>query len=138
MNQTTTVAIERGPKAALVPLFVILLTICFALLSTVALEHGRHSQRSLTRPFEGRVDHSGLGSQMVASSAGGVAPADQVQARELSPHSSPSTQVPAVKVKPPVTVKPGRRARRGHEPFPASPPAELNDPSDMRRVSFSI
>lgn len=140
MNQTTSGAIERDLRSTLVLLFVILFVVSFVLLSTVALVQGRtiKSQRSLIRLLlEGRVHRSGLSSQVAVSHANPAPERNPAPARQLPP-PSPSAQVPEVKVKPQITVKPGRKSRRAQEPFPARPPAELNDPSDMRRVSFSI
>jgi hypothetical protein len=141
MNQTTTGAVERVPRSALVPLVVILFVISFALLSMVVLEQDRtiKSQRSMVRlQLKGHAESSGPSSQLALSEPAMAPQSSQAQARERSPNESPSAQVPAVNVKPRVSVKPGRKPRRAQEPFPAKPPAELSDPSDMRRVLFSI
>jgi hypothetical protein len=141
MNETTTAEIEREPRAALVSRFAVLLVISFVLLSTVALEQDKtiRSQCSLIRLLlQGHLQLSRVHSGIAMFSAGSVPPSNQARALELPPNLSPSTQAPAVKVKPPITVKPGRKSRRAQEPFPGRPPTELSDPTDMRRVSFSI
>lgn len=141
MNETTTVAIEREPRSALVPRFALMLVISFVLLSTVALEQDRtiRSQCSLIHLLlQGQVHRTTVRSSAAVSNVGSAPPSNQVRAHELSPNLSSSNQAPAVRVKPQITVKPGRKSRRAQEPFPGRPPAELSDPSDMRRVTFSI
>ncbi len=72
-------------------------------------------------------------------------PDDQVQNQ-----STPSVQVPQSKVQPKAKESPrvpssqgkdansGRSSRQAKEKLPVRPPAEYTDPSDMRRVRFSI
>jgi hypothetical protein len=48
-----------------------------------------------------------------------------------------SSQTPSSQVKPKAAEKPGRNSRKMRSPF-SRPPAEITDPSDMRRVSISI
>jgi hypothetical protein len=60
-------------------------------------------------------------------------PAEQVPSEKASSERIPSTQVPSGKT----SMKNGRKSGKAQK-LPNRPPAELTDPSDMRRVSVAI
>lgn len=82
-------------------------------------------------------------------------PSKQLPSQQVQSQSTPSHQVPAVpSSKVPSQAKgssrtpssqernaaganPGRSSRKAAKPLPVTPPAEITDPSDMRRVKFS-
>jgi len=62
----------------------------------------------------------------------------QSPSNQVSAAQTPSTQVPVIQAKPETSAKSGRNSRKAHKAVPVRPPAEMTDPSDMRRVSISI
>ena len=86
-------------------------------------------------------------------------PSNQLPSQQVQSQSTPSVQVPSLQVpavsssKVPsqgkglsrspssqekaVGANPGRASRKAAKPLPVRPPAEITDPSDMRRVIFS-
>ena len=62
------------------------------------------------------------------------APSAQVQSK-VPPKAKESSRVPSSQGKDAV---PGRNSRQAKEKLPVRPPAEYTDPSDQRRVMFSI
>jgi len=86
-------------------------------------------------------------------------PSNQLPSQQVQPQGTPSVQVsplqvpavPSSKVpshnegsrtpssqgKGAEGVNPGRTSRKAAKPLPVRPPAEVTDPSDMRRVKFS-
>jgi hypothetical protein len=65
-------------------------------------------------------------------------PSSQTPSAQVPATQTPSAQVPLIQVKPQPSAKPGRNSRKAQKALPARPPAEMTDPSDMRRVSISI
>jgi len=65
-------------------------------------------------------------------------PSKQVPAVQTPSAQVPSTQVPVIQAKPEASAKAGQKSRKAQKSLPSRPPAEMTDPSDMRRVSFSI
>jgi hypothetical protein len=47
-------------------------------------------------------------------------------------------EAPSSQAKTQTSTKAGRSSRRAHRPLPVKPPAEVTDPSDMRRVAVAI
>jgi hypothetical protein len=77
---------------------------------------------------------SSVGQQTPAAQVpSGGTPSAQVQSNQVQ-----SNQVHSSSSGPQANSKINRRGRRQTAPAPIKPPAELTDPSDMRRVSFSI
>jgi len=62
----------------------------------------------------------------------------QTPSNQVSATQTPSVQVPVIQATPQASAKSGRGSRKAQKALPAFPPAEVTDPSDMRRVSVSI
>jgi len=62
----------------------------------------------------------------------------QTPSNQVSATQTPSAQVPVIQATPQASAKSGRNSRKAQKALPAFPPAEMTDPSDMRRVSISI
>jgi hypothetical protein len=62
----------------------------------------------------------------------------QTPSNQVSATQTPSVQVPVIQATPQASAKSGRSSRKAQKALPAFPPAEVTDPSDMRRVSISI
>ena len=65
-------------------------------------------------------------------------PLTQIPSTQIPLIQVPPLQVPSGKENPRAGTKPGRKSRKAEKALPTRPPAELTDPSDMRRVSFAI
>jgi hypothetical protein len=155
MNAIVNAATKRKRKLTALPLLVVLFVISYFLLTKLVIEQDNtiDSQRSLIHMlFKDNAylsmlhKHAGASSKKARGGSqlqGGI-PASQNPASESqsSPMSSlaqvPSTQVPASKVGPTANAKNDRKTRKAEKSRPETPPVELTDPSDMRRVSFSI
>ena len=148
MNAIVNAATTRKRKLTALPLLVVLFVISHFLLTKLVIEQDKtiDSQRSLIHMlFKDNVylsmlhKHAGTAKKAQAGSqpqAGN--PASQNSAAgKPGPAQVPSTQVPASKVGPTANAKNDRKTRKAEKSRPV-PPAELTDPSDMRRVSFSI
>ena len=159
MNAIVNAVTKRKRKLTALPLLVVLFVISYFLLTKLVIEQDKtiDSQRSLIHMlFKDNTylsmlhKHAGVskkarsGSQLQAGN-----PASQNQSRPMSslaqvppaqvPASEvPSTQVPASKVGPTANAKNNRKTRKAEKSRSETPPVELTDPSDMRRVSFSI
>ena|SRR5258708_1687933 len=72
-------------------------------------------------------------SQSTPSAQVAPPPSSTVQAPGKDSSSTPLTQEKDTAV-----ANSGRRARHAGKPLPVMPPPEITDPSDMRRVTFSI
>jgi hypothetical protein len=62
----------------------------------------------------------------------------QTPSNQVSATQTPSVQVPVIQATPQASAKSGQSSRKAQKALPAFPPAEVTDPSDMRRVSISI
>lgn len=152
-------AIKRKRKLTTLPLLVVLFVISYFLLTKLVIEQDKtiDSQRSLIHMlFKDNVylsmlhKHAGVpkkartGSQLQAGNPASQNPASESQSSPMSSLAQvpstevPSTQVPASKVGPTANAKNDRKTRKAEKSRPEIPPVELTDPSDMRRVSFSI
>ena len=65
-------------------------------------------------------------------------PSTQIPSNQVSATATPSVQVPVIQATPQASAKSGRNSRKAQKTPPVIPPAEITDPSDMRRVSISI
>jgi len=162
MNLAGNTACGAKSSRTLVPLLVILFLVSYGLLTTLVVEQGRtiDSQRSLIHLlFNDSFHLSALKKELrknlvpsmaqeteASSNRQANAPSSQNSVDQLPLNQVPLIQAPSVQVpsaqagptQPKARVAPDRKARKaGKSPF-ARPPAELTDPSDMRRVSFSI
>jgi hypothetical protein len=159
MNAIVNAATKRKRKLTALPLLVVLFVISYFLLTKLVIEQDKtiDSQRSLIHMlFKDNSylsmlhKHAGVskkartGSQPQAGIPASQNPASRSQSSPMSslaqaPSSEvPSAQVPASKVGPTANAKNDRKTRKAEKSRPETPPVELTDPSDMRRVSFSI
>ncbi len=76
--------------------------------------------------------------QAQAQSPSSQIPLTQVPSTQIPLIQVPPLQVPSGKENPRAGTKPGRKSRKAEKALPTRPPAELTDPSDMRRVSIAI
>ena len=151
--QTATVATK--PRQTMLPLLVILFLISYVLLTTLVVLQDRtiDSQRGLIHLLfkdnlhlvasKMALHKSGRSIQVTAAGASSSNPSAQVELKK-APSSqvplvpAPSTQVPVIQAKPEASAKSGQKSRKTRKASPLRPPAEITDPSDMRRVSISI
>jgi hypothetical protein len=123
----------------------------------VMQDHAIDAQRSLIQLLLQDL-HKAVATS-ASRSSGGLVPVvkrSQFPSKQVQSQSTPSVQVappPSSAVQAPgkeasnttlsqekdtAVATPGKAARRTGKPLPALPPAEITDPSDMRRVTFSI
>ena len=160
MNATANAATKRKRKLTALPLLVVLFVISYFLLTKLVIEQDKtiDSQRSLIHMlFKDNTylsmlhNHAGVsskkargGSQLQAGIPASQNPASRSQSSPMSSLAQapsgevPSAQVPASKVGPTANAKNDRKTRKAEKSRRETPPVELTDPSDMRRVSFSI
>ena len=149
-------------KHKLLPLLVVLFVISYGLLTRLVVEQNKTiaSQRTLIHLlFKDSLHLSALrkAERQKAHAAQGIpasdlqadakvpsakipviqVPQDQVPRDQHSLDKSPSAQVPSAKPKQQNGGSMDHK-QRAQKKTPNRPPAELTDPSDMRRVSFSI
>ena len=87
-----------------------------------------------------QIPSNQLPSQQVQQSTPSVqVPSLQVPSVPLSkvPSHSKGSRTPSSQGKNAEGVNPGQSSRKAVRPLPVRPPAEITDPSDMRRVKFS-
>jgi hypothetical protein len=153
MDGVTNAGGKRKRKLTALPLLIVLFVISYCLLTKLVIEQDKtiDSQRSLIHLlFKDNVSlailHRHAGKLSGNKNASGNIPVTGNSANQTKQNPSdqvssiqvPSTNVPSLSVKPQTNAKTGRKARRAGKTPSVSPPAELSDPSDMRRVSFSI
>ena len=162
MNLAGNTASGAKSSRTLVPLLVILFLVSYGLLTTLVIEQDKtiDSQRSLMHlllkdSFHLSALHKELRQSLTPSATqhaegtpNAQAPSSRSSVSQLPSNQVPLIQSPSVQVPSTQTgsdrpkarsgVTPDRKAKKaGKSPF-VRPPAELTDPSDMRRVSFSI
>jgi hypothetical protein len=152
MNAAVTTIVVSRSKRAQIALLAVLFTIAYGLLLMMVVRQGKtiQSQRSLIHLLFKDNQHlkaKTASAQESAHSAYADDSSKQVQAQVPS-SQVPSTQIPLIQVpplqaapdkaKPQAGTKTDRKSRKAEKALPARPPAELTDPSDMRRVSFAI
>lgn len=101
-----------------------------------ALRKGPAGQR--TGAYDGAHNPAQSSQKDAAQNPSAQVLLNQVPSAQLPLTQVPSAQVPSSKVGPQANTKTDRRTHKAAKPLPAKPPAELTDPSDMRRVAFSI
>jgi len=159
MNLTVSAVAARKPRRNKLPLLVILFVTSYGLLTTLVVRQGRtiNSQRSLIhllfkdsihlRAMKDRMRRSPAGPASQNTEAQGVThaqaqtplsqvPLPQIPSSQIPFVATPSTQARSNPIDPKANAKAGRKSRKA-EPRLIRPP-EITDPSDMRRVSFSI
>jgi hypothetical protein len=151
MELTQSAAVAQKPRQTMLPLLVVLFLISYVLLTTLVVLQSRtlDSQSSLinllfkdnftlvTKIGLHRVQASRL-NQKTATTSSAQASSNQTSSTQALSSTAPSTQVPVIQAKPDVTAKAGQKSRKVQKAMPSRPPAEVTDPSDMRRTSFSI
>jgi hypothetical protein len=153
MNLAVSAVAARKPRRSGLLLVVILFLISYGLLTTLVVRQGRtiNSQRNLIHLlFKDRIHLSAMKDRMRrnqgVTQAQTQIPLSQVPSSQIPLPQIPSPQIPSVEtpstqarsnqIDPKANAKAGRKSRKA-EPRPIRPP-EITDPSDMRRVSFSI
>ena len=149
-------------KHKLLPLLVVLFVISYGLLTTLVVEQNKTiaSQRTLIHLlFKDSLHLSALrkAERQKAHAAQGIpasdlqpnmkapsekipviqVPQEQVPQEQVQQEKGPSAQVPSVKPKQ-QNGGSNDHKQKAQKKTPNRPPAEVTDPSDMRRVSFSI
>lgn len=150
MNATVSTAVRGKRKRGLLPLLIILFLISYTLLTMLVVQQDRaiDAQRTLIHLlFKDSLHLTALKAELrkheaiaaqPANSIHSQAPSSQTQSSKVPLIQVPSAQVPSNTTKAQAGTKTGRKSRKAQKQAPARPPAELTDPSDMRRVSFSI
>ncbi len=165
MKPTISTLAGPKPRRSMLLLLVILFVISYSLITMLEVQQGRtiDSQRSLIHLlFQDSIQLSALGKRKVAvqrpqrevrtsqsdTSAQAQVQSPQVQSPQAQPPQTPLSQAPSAQLpqaqtgpdqtRPQPNPKAGRNSRKAAKPLPARPPVELTDPSDMRRVTFSI
>ena len=155
MDAIVNAATRRKRKLTALPLLIVLFVVSYLLLTKLVIEQDKtiDSQSSMIHmlfkdnaylstlrkhagnsPKEAKNPGSSqLQSQIPASQK----PASESSSNQVSSAQIPSNQVPSSKLGPQTNAK-TRKGRKAEKAIPVSPPAELTDPSDQRRVSFSI
>lgn len=158
METTMNPAVETRPRQTMLPLLVVLFLISYVLLTTLVVLQDQtiDSQRGLIHLLF--QDNLRLGATKVGLRKNPVAPSNpsaahrsapsqtpsaqvpstQVPSKQAAATQTPSTQVPVVEAKPEASAKVGQKSRKAKKALPLRPPVEVTDPSDTRRVSFSI
>jgi len=153
MNLAVSAVAARKPRRSKLPLLAILFVISYGLLTTLVVQQGRtiNSQRSLIHLlFKDRIHLSAMKDRMrrnqSSTQAQAQTPLPQVPSSQIPLPQTPSSQIPFVEtpstqarsnqIDPKASAKASRKFRKA-APRPITPP-EITDPSDMRRVSFSI
>jgi hypothetical protein len=152
MNVTTNMADGRKPRRTMLPLLVVLFVISYGMLTLLVLLQDRtlDSQRGLIHLlFQDSVRLSALMHRPPAVHQEQQTTSEQNTGNQQASKSHPpSSQAPSVQgeksqnpqsqAKPQTNGKVGRYSKKADKANPTRPPVELTDPSDMRRVSFSI
>ncbi len=144
-------AVAHKPRQTMLPLLVVLFLISYVLLTSLVVLQNRtiDSQSSLIHVlFKDNfalVAKAGLhrmqaaqSNQKAVAAPSVQAPSHQTSSTQAMSGTTPSTQVPVIQAKPDVSAKAGQKSRKVQKALPSRPPAEVTDPSDMRRTSFSI
>lgn len=165
MDLTPASSEKQKTRLTALPLLIVLFVISYCLLTKLVIEQDKtiDSQRSLIHLLfrdnlslsrlrkrasslpKSSVDHSGIAIEFAnpsAKSSGKKAPSTQVQSdpsaqvQTNKDHSSQAQVQSPNKPGDQANAKTERKMRKAEKPV--SPPVELTDPSDMRRVAFSI
>jgi hypothetical protein len=151
MNLIIGRAAGRKSKLSLLPLLVGLFVISYGMLTTLVVLQDKtiDSQRGLIHAlFQDSIQLSAMkmhqrpsGNHFQTSSEAQSKVAAQVPSSQAAPSPEMQVapkQVPSAVAKQSVSGKNRKSSKKVERPLPMRPPAELTDPSDMRRVKFSI
>lgn len=146
----------RKSRVSMLPLLTGLFVISYGMLTTLVVLQDRtiDSQRSLihvlfqdslklsamkTRPAANAMNKPAkeAAGKSVQAPTSQAAPRQEAQAQVVPDPALPK-QIPSAEAKPPVNGKTRNNSRKAEKPLPMRPPAEVTDPSDMRRATFSI
>jgi hypothetical protein len=162
MNVTVSTAARSTPKRTMLPLLIILFLISYGLLTLLVVQQDRKidSQRSLIHllfkdnvhlsALRGGQNRLGYAADTAASHARSSAAESSHAASSQAPLANQipliqvpaganrvtSNQVPESQARTQANAK-GAKTRKAQKQLPV-PPVEITDPSDTRRVSFSI
>ena len=133
----------RKPKRIMLPLLVVVFVISCSMLTVLVVLQDRtiNSQRGLIHLlFRNSVELGAAGKNAApARSSEPVAAQPQNGTRVATEEAqAPQKQAVSDEAKGQAGTKPKRFSRKAGKPFPMRPPAEITDPSDLRRVSLSI
>jgi hypothetical protein len=156
MNHTVNTAVGRNRKRTMLPLLVFLFVISYGLLTMLVVLQDRTidaqsdlihllfkesrrlhvvaaAQKNQISVAKQRGSQNNSHTQLPSSQVPKIqAPSSQV------PMSQSATQIPSSQEKRPATAKAGKNQHKADRRSPFRPPAEMTDPSDMRRTLFSI
>lgn len=157
MEPTQNLAVAQKPRHTMLPLLVVLFLISYVLLTTLVVLQDRtiDSQRGLIhllfkdnlhlvatkiglRRNPPAPNQNAAQTSVPMQSSSAQTPSAQVPSKQVPAVQTPSAQVPVIQAKPEASAKAGQKSRKAQKSLPSRPPAEMTDPSDMRRVSFSI
>jgi hypothetical protein len=151
MDVTAIAVAKRKRKLTALPLLVVLFVISYCLLTKLVIEQDKtiDSQRSLihllfsdnvslstTHKHAAKLPKQSVAQGRIRIEFPGTANANSI--KEAPSNQVHSAQVPTITVEPQTKTKQGQKAGRAQKPGPVKPPAQLTDPTDMRRVLFSI
>ncbi len=160
MNIAVNAAVTSGRKRTLLPLLIVLFLISYGLLTTLVVEQNKtiDSQRTLVHLLfkdslqlsamrkaerQKTESHSAQGGSV--SGLQNRAHPPKIPVIQVPSEKSPSAQVQSEQVQSqkvpsgkPNSAKTDRKPGKTQKRSPFRPPAELTDPSDMRRVSSAI
>ncbi len=147
MNAAVTTVVVGKTKRAQIALLAVLFTIAYGLLLMMVVNQGKtiQSQRTLIHLLFKDNQHLKVKTAAAQTGAGRFYGHDLNKRAQAQ---APSSQIPIIQV-PPLQVSPDkanpragtksdRKSRKAEKKLPVSPPAELTDPSDLRRVTFAI
>ena len=156
MNHNVSTAVGRKPKRLMLPLLIFVFVTSYGLLTMLVVlqdrtidaqsdlihllfKEGRRlnviaaAQKNQISIAKQRGSQSNSRTQLPSSQVPKIqAPSSQV------PMTQSATQIPSSQEKRQATAKAGKNQHRTARRNPFRPPAEMTDPSDMRRTLFSI
>ena len=150
MGFVANVAGKRKRRLTALPLLVVVFVVSYYLLTKLVIEQDRtiDSQHSLIHQlFKDNLNLSALRKHVADFSKKNRATAGiqvqpesspQAQANQVESTQIPLKQVPSDKAGLQANTKTARRTRKDDKALSAKPPVQPTDPSDMRRVLFSI
>jgi len=155
MNHNVSTAVGRKPKRLILPLLVFLFVTSYGLLTMLVVLQDRtiDAQSDLIHLLfkEGRrlnviaaaqKNQISIAKQRGSQSSRAQLPSSQVPKIQAPssqvPMTQSATQIPSSQEKRQATAKAGKNQHRTARRNPFRPPAEMTDPSDMRRTLFSI
>jgi len=155
MNHTVSTAVGRNRKRTMLPLLIFLFVISYGLLTMLVVLQDRtidaqtdlihllfKESRRLNVVAAAQRNQSSITKRGSQSNSRTPLPSPQVPniqapSSQVSRNQS-ATQIPSSQEKRQATAKAGKNQHKADRRSPFRPPAEMTDPSDMRRTLFSI